>query len=103
MLARVIGADRNSVHVSGLTVDGASVRAAGKPLDDGRVYTVAAAAHVVQDHLLGRAGVEILSDAATDATVRDMVIAHLRGRSPLRNAVEPRIKASRLPSPDPGD
>ncbi|HVK02747.1 MAG TPA: metallophosphoesterase, partial [Armatimonadaceae bacterium] len=55
-------------------------------VDPAKTYTVAAAAHVIQDYLLGKPGVTVLSDDVSAPTVRDAAIAHLRGHAPLRNA-----------------
>jgi 2',3'-cyclic-nucleotide 2'-phosphodiesterase (5'-nucleotidase family) len=68
-------------HLSGAAVDAAgNVTVAGAPLDDARAYTVAAAAHVIQDWLYQKPGVTVLNDDVSAPTVRDAAIAYLRGR-----------------------
>jgi 5''-nucleotidase/2'',3''-cyclic phosphodiesterase and related esterases len=56
-------------------------------VDPGRTYTVAAAAHVIQDYLLGKPGVTVVTDDPSAPTVRDAAIAFLRGHAPLRNTL----------------
>ncbi len=82
------GANRNRypVHLSGVTVaaDG-TIRVGAEPIRAERIYTVAAAAHVIQDYFYAKPGVEIVSDAVDAPTVRDAAIFHLRGHAVLTN------------------
>ncbi|MBC7805738.1 MAG: 5'-nucleotidase C-terminal domain-containing protein, partial [Akkermansiaceae bacterium] len=79
-------ASRYPVHLSGVTVGGdGGVRVGDAMLAEDRIYTVASAAHVIQDYFLGKPGVEIVSDAVDAPTVRDAAIAHLRGHAVLTN------------------
>jgi len=96
VVARVTGAELRRVlvgaaagdtvrlHLSGVGRDGDRFLIAASPLDERRRYVIAAAAHVIQDHLLGRPGVEILRDDAQDPTIRDALIRYLDGHPPLR-------------------
>jgi 5'-nucleotidase len=105
LIAQVLTAARSAahpahypVHLSGITVglDG-NVLAGGQPLEKAGTYTIASAAHVIQDYFYQKPGVVIVSDAVDAPTVRDTVISFLRGHAPLRNE---------LPSPRrwlPGD
>ncbi len=77
---------RGPLAVAGAPQGGAGQDAGGAPVAGTRAYTVAAPAHVVQDHLLGRPGVAILRDAPTDPTVRDAVARFLDGHAPLAAA-----------------
>ncbi len=67
------------LHVSGVRVapDGITLRD-GSALSDDEVYRVAGAAHVMQEHLLGRAGVEVIGDDPEGANGRDALAALLR-------------------------
>ncbi|MBC8136020.1 MAG: bifunctional metallophosphatase/5'-nucleotidase [Fibrella sp.] len=77
---------RYPVHLSGVTVgsDG-TVRVGAEPIAADRVYTIASAAHVIQDYFYAKPDVEIVSDAVDAPTVRDAAIAHLRGHAALTN------------------
>lgn len=87
-LRRVLEATANGaaigLHVSGARRDGDQLMVGDQPLDDQRRYDVAAAAHVIQEQLLGRPGVEILRDDARDPTIRDAAIRFLDGHAALR-------------------
>lgn len=102
MITRVTEGGRFPVHVSGLgaAADGV-ITVADRPLDDAKTYTIAGAAHVIQDYLLGKEDVAILQDDPLDPTVRDAAIAYLRGRAPLRSVVENRLATPRLPASRP--
>jgi 2',3'-cyclic-nucleotide 2'-phosphodiesterase (5'-nucleotidase family) len=90
VLARALEGGQVRLHVSGLRV-GEEIIVGGAPLDDAKTYTVAGAAHILQEYLLGREGVEILADDTQAPTVRDAAIAFLRGHAPLRNATDGRL------------
>lgn len=77
-------------HLSGALVRGNTITVAGRLLAAKETYTVAAAAHVIQDHLLGKPGVEVVSDDVLAPTVRDALIVFLRGHVPLSNKTEAR-------------
>lgn len=75
---------RYPIHLSGVTVsDDNAVRVGENLLEKERIYTVASAAHVIQDYFYGKPSVEIVSDAVDAPVVRDAVITYLRGHAPL--------------------
>lgn len=79
-----------TLHVSGARVRDGLLHIGDAPLDASATYTVASAAHIIQDHLLGKEGVSISSDDPEERTIRDATIEHLRGHPPLRNEMGPR-------------
>ncbi len=87
---RALDGETVRVPVAGPRV-AAAITVGGAPRDDAQTYTVAGAAHILQDYLLGKEGVEILADDVQAPTVRDAAIAFLRGHAPLRNVTDGRL------------
>ena len=88
------------IHVSGLTVgESGAVQVGGAPLVPTQIYTVGAAAHVVQDYFLNKPGVVIVSDEVSAPAVRDAAIAYLRGHAPLNNRLPANGPRWTLPAP----
>lgn len=81
------------VHLSGAVVEAARVTVGDAPLATDGAYTVAAAAHVIQDYFYNKPGVTVLSDDVLGATIRDALIAYLPGKPPLTPAVTPRWRS----------
>jgi 5'-nucleotidase / UDP-sugar diphosphatase len=79
------------LHVAGARVRNGVLYVGAKPLRADVNYTVASAAHIVQQYLLGKEGVTVVSDDAEAPTIRDATIRYLRGHAPLRNTIEPRL------------
>ncbi len=79
--------NRREMQVSGLTEDGGALLVNGQPLRDEAKYSVAGAAYIIQDHLLGREGVEILGDHPEAPTTREALVELLRGHAPLTNSI----------------
>lgn len=97
MMRRALEGDKFQLHVSGLRIgENDAITVGGQPLSETRLYTVAGAAHLIQDYLLGREGVVVLNDDVQAPTLRDAAIAYLRGHAPLNNRVEPRIATGAL-------
>jgi 2',3'-cyclic-nucleotide 2'-phosphodiesterase (5'-nucleotidase family) len=74
-----------ALHFSGLRRTEAGIFVGDKSLEAARRYTLTGAAHLIQDYLLGKEGVTVLSDDVHAPTVRDATISFLRGHAPLRN------------------
>jgi len=66
------------------------VQVNGKALCEERAYTVTAPASVMAAQFLGQPGVEIVDDNPHNPTVRDALIATLRGHAPLTAACDGR-------------
>jgi 2',3'-cyclic-nucleotide 2'-phosphodiesterase (5'-nucleotidase family) len=66
----------------------------GQPLNESTAYTVAASAYLVQEFLLNKPGVEIVSDDVAAPTLRDAAITYLRGHAPLANRTDGRLFGS---------
>jgi len=71
------------MQVSGLVESGGALLVNGQPLRDEAQYTVAGAAYLIQDSLLGRQGVVILGDNPEAPTTREALVELLRGHAPL--------------------
>ena len=98
LTAKAVGTTgQRPVYLSGMTVakDG-TVLVGGSPLVPSRMYTVASAAHVIQDYFYQKPGVTVLFDDAEGPTVRDAAIHYLRGHAPLSRSAsdKPRWVAS---------
>lgn len=92
MLSRT-GADpeRLPLHLSGVRfTPGGVITVGGKAVENDARYTIGAAAHLIQDFLYGKPGVEVMADGTSAATVRDSLISYLRGHAPLANRTDTR-------------
>ncbi|MPY91050.1 MAG: hypothetical protein GEU99_24445 [Luteitalea sp.] len=85
------------LHLSGAQVRGDVLHIGDAPVDTNRSYTVASAAHIIQEHLLGKEGVVVVSDDPEAPAIRDATIAYLRGHPPLENVVRPRLTGAAVP------
>jgi 2',3'-cyclic-nucleotide 2'-phosphodiesterase (5'-nucleotidase family) len=92
--ARVTGQQLRSLHekaapstrvmqMSGLVQKDGVLQVNGQPLRDESHYTVAGAAYIIQEHLLGREGVTILDDNPEAPGTREAIVELLRGHAPL--------------------
>ncbi|MQA90449.1 MAG: hypothetical protein GEU90_09465 [Gemmatimonas sp.] len=84
-------ADAVRLHVSGVRARADDYYVGEIPLHPDSSYTVASAAHILQDYLIGRAGVTVVSDDPEAPTIRDATIEYLRDHPPLANIVEHRV------------
>jgi hypothetical protein len=82
-----------ALHFSGLKEADGRITVGDTVLDSARLYTVTGAAHLIQDYLLGKETVTILSDDVHAPTVRDATIRFLRGHAPLRAELVKRTAA----------
>ncbi|MPZ19835.1 MAG: hypothetical protein GEV06_18260 [Luteitalea sp.] len=85
------------LHLSGAQVRDDVLHIGDAPLDANQRYTVASAAHIIQEHLLGKEGVAVMSDNPEAAAIRDATIAYLRGHPPLENVVRPQLTSVAVP------
>lgn len=91
MLARALEGGQVRLQISGVRVSGNQISVGSQPLDDAKLYTIAAAAYIIQSNLLGREGVTVLQDDVEADTIRDAAIAFLRRHPPLRNTTDGRL------------
>lgn len=82
-----------ALHFSGLTETPTKIIIGSTPLNLTQLYTISGGAHIIQEYLLGKETVTILSDDVHALTVRDATIRFLRGHTPLHNTVEMRLAA----------
>jgi 2',3'-cyclic-nucleotide 2'-phosphodiesterase (5'-nucleotidase family) len=85
------------LHLSGVQARDDVLHIGDAPLDANRSYTVASAAHIIQEYLLGKEGVVVVRDDPEAAAIRDATIAYLRGHPPLENVVRPRLTGAVVP------
>lgn len=71
------------MQVSGLAESDGVLLVNGHPLRDEAQYTIAGAAYLIQDSLLGREGVVIVGDHPEAPTTREALVELLRGHAPL--------------------
>jgi 2',3'-cyclic-nucleotide 2'-phosphodiesterase (5'-nucleotidase family) len=83
------------VHLSGAAVTGSGVQVGDTPLRTDQTYSVAAAAHVIQDFLYGKPNVTVVQDDVLAPTIRDAAIAYLRGHAPLHDTFSSRWQTRR--------
>jgi hypothetical protein len=74
------------IQVSGLVKRDGILLVNDQPLRDEAKYTVAGAAYIIQGHLLGREGVEILNDDPEAPSTREAIVELLWGHAPLANS-----------------
>lgn len=86
LVERAFGDGVAALQVAGLGV-APEITVGGAPLDPAKRYTVAASAYIIQGYLLGKEGVEIVSEDVRAPTLRDAAIAFLRGHAPLKNPI----------------
>ncbi|MFA9477820.1 bifunctional UDP-sugar hydrolase/5'-nucleotidase [Phycisphaerales bacterium AB-hyl4] len=92
MVEQAFDGESFPLHLSGMEVHDDDIRVGGTALDDGQMYTVVAAAHVIQDYVLDKEGVEIVDDDPENPVVRDAAIEFLRGHAPLTGELQPRVQ-----------
>ena len=68
---------RVTLYLSGVEAEPVPRLDSGEAVDDARRYRVAGAAHVMQDHLIGRAGVRVLDDSPRQPIGREALALYL--------------------------